>query len=117
MMALDGRAGAALVIGLGRYASADIPRLPFSPADADGVADLLADPEVCGFRRESVVVLKDEEARRDAIVSHIAGWLPREVAGAVGGFASARAERPAFSSPAPRRVLGCRGAVGRSGSE
>jgi serine/threonine protein kinase len=81
-MAAEPRRGIALVIGVGRYAHPDVPRLDHAVADADALADLLADPDVCGFPADQVKRLTDADAGRDAVVEHLSGWLPARSGGA-----------------------------------
>jgi serine/threonine protein kinase len=71
------RRALALVIGIGDYqCSEQIPRLHFAGRDAAALAELLKDPDVCGFPKEQVILLLDEEAGRDAVVSRLSKWLP-----------------------------------------
>jgi serine/threonine protein kinase len=71
------RAGVALVIGVGDYLRAErVERLPFATQDALALADILADPTLCAFPADQVVVLTDSEARRDEVVQRLSRWLP-----------------------------------------
>ena len=73
------RAGVALVIGVGDYLRAErVPRLPFATRDALALADSLADPALCAFPADQVVVLTDGEARRDEVVQRLSRWLPAQ---------------------------------------
>jgi serine/threonine protein kinase len=73
------RAGVALVIGVGDYLRADrVARLPFATQDAVALADSLADPALCAFPADQVVVLTDGEARRDEVVQRLSRWLPAQ---------------------------------------
>jgi serine/threonine protein kinase len=81
-MAADYRNGVALVIGVGDYLHPGIQRLEFAADDASAVAELLADPRVCGFPRERVQLLIDADAGRDAIVGRLSRWLPENGRGA-----------------------------------
>ncbi len=77
------RAGIALVVGIGDYQDAErISSLSFAAADAKAVADVLADPDVCRFPRENVLLLTDTQARRDEVVRRLSKWLPERAAGA-----------------------------------
>jgi serine/threonine protein kinase len=84
-MAPDGgtRAGVALLIGIGSYLHGErIPPLRFAPRDARSLARVFADPDVCGFPRDRVVLLTDRKARRDEVVHRLSGWLPAQARGA-----------------------------------
>jgi hypothetical protein len=73
----DCRAGVALVIGVGEYLRAEgIERLGFATQDAAALAGSLADPALCAFPPDQVVVLTDGEARRDEVVHRLSRWLP-----------------------------------------
>jgi serine/threonine protein kinase len=76
------RAGVALIVGVGKYQSDQLQRLPYAPQDAKAMARLLANPEVCGFPEEQVALLTDRKARRDSIVEHLSRWLPQRSRGA-----------------------------------
>jgi len=80
---VDIRAGAALLIGIGRYQHADrIAPLPFAVRDAEALAEHLVNPEIGRFAAESVVVLTTETARRDEVVRRLSRWLPEAARGA-----------------------------------
>jgi hypothetical protein len=84
-MATDGskRPAVAFVVGIGDYLHADrIPWLQFAANDAEAMAGLLVDPDVCHFPEEHVLLLTDAEARCDEIVSRLSKWLPERVHGA-----------------------------------
>src|SRR5687768_8962313 len=72
------RAGVALVVGIGRYLHDGIAPLDLAAVDARAVARLLADPDVCNFPPDNVVLLTDEEAARDALVGRLSAWLPEQ---------------------------------------
>jgi serine/threonine protein kinase len=77
------RAGVALLIGIDRYLHAEqIPSLRFASRDAQAMARVLADPDICGFPQENVVLLTGEEAARDAIVRQLSKELPAAAQGA-----------------------------------
>lgn len=77
------RAGAALLVGVGGYLHADrIQTLRFAVRDAEALGELLVDPEVCGFPADSVRVLTDADASRDALAHHLSKWLPAQARGA-----------------------------------
>jgi serine/threonine protein kinase len=67
------------VIGVGDYLRAErIARLPFATRDALALADSLADPTLCAFPADQVVVLTDGEAGRDELVQRLSRWLPAQ---------------------------------------
>jgi serine/threonine protein kinase len=71
------RAGVALVIGVGEYLRAErVEPLRFAARDAEALADTLADPELCAFPADQVVLLTDRDARRDEVVQRLSKWLP-----------------------------------------
>jgi serine/threonine protein kinase len=71
------RAGVALVIGVGQYLRAErVERLRFATRDAVALGGSLADPALCAFPSDQVVVLTDGEARRDEVVQRLSRWLP-----------------------------------------
>jgi serine/threonine protein kinase/uncharacterized caspase-like protein len=73
----NGRAGVALVIGVGEYLHAErVEPLRFATRDAEALAEALADPGQCAFPREQVVVLTNRAAHRDEVVHRLSRWLP-----------------------------------------
>jgi uncharacterized caspase-like protein len=75
----SGRAGVALVIGVGEYLRAQrVEPLRFATHDAVALADALADPNLCAFPRDQVVLLTNGEARRDEVVQRLSRWLPEK---------------------------------------
>jgi serine/threonine protein kinase len=83
-MAADDRMrnGVALVIGVGKYPHPGIRTLDFAAHDAEAVAETLTDPEVCGFPADTVELLLDDRADRDAVVQRLSRWLPERARGA-----------------------------------
>jgi serine/threonine protein kinase len=75
------RAGVALIVGVGKYRSSQLQRLPYAARDARALARVLADPDVCGLPAEQVALLTDGDARRDRIVQHLSKWLPERSRG------------------------------------
>jgi serine/threonine protein kinase len=76
------RAGVALVIGVGQYLRAEqVESLRFATRDAVALAEALADPDLCAFPREQVLLLADGDARRDEIVHRLSRWLPERARG------------------------------------
>src|SRR5262249_31689034 len=55
----------AVVIGVGRYASPEVPALRYSVADAEAVYDLLIDRG--GFKKENVLLLTDKTERKPTL--------------------------------------------------
>src|SRR5262245_28282675 len=79
----DGRVGVALVVGVGDYLRAErVEPLRFATRDAAALAAALADPDLCAFPREQVVLLTDADARRDDLVHRLSHWLPERARGA-----------------------------------
>jgi serine/threonine protein kinase/uncharacterized caspase-like protein len=76
------RPGVALVIGVGEYRHGGMAPLRFAVADADALAELLTDPDVCAFPADHVALLTDADAHRDAIVYRLSEWLPQRARGA-----------------------------------
>jgi serine/threonine protein kinase len=76
------RAGIALVIGVGEYLRAErVEPLRFASRDAIALADALADPNLCCFARDQVVLLTNGDAQRDEIVQRLSRWLPQRARG------------------------------------
>jgi serine/threonine protein kinase len=76
------RAGVALLIGIDHYRHADqIPPLRFAAQDAEAMAAALADPDVCNFPPDQVLLLTGEDAQRDAVVRRLSKWLPEKAKG------------------------------------
>ena len=77
------RVGAALLIGIGDYVHADrVWPLEYAARDAEAMAAILIDGDLCGFPADRVKVLADADAHRDAIVHHLSKWLPKQAEGA-----------------------------------
>jgi serine/threonine protein kinase len=73
------RAGVALLIGINDYLRGEqIPALQFAVRDAEALADLLTDDEVCRFPPERVRLLAGPQAGRDELVRSLEDWLPRQ---------------------------------------
>jgi uncharacterized caspase-like protein len=60
--------GHALLIGVGDYQYASGLNVPMTTADAQGVADALRDPQLCGYPDAQVMLLSDAAATREAIL-------------------------------------------------
>jgi serine/threonine protein kinase len=83
MPATGNRAGSAVLIGIGEYLrSEQIWPLRYAARDAEALAGLLTDPEVCGFPAKNVKLLTDHAASRDAVAHHLSKWLPEAARGA-----------------------------------
>ncbi len=77
------RVGAALLIGIGDYVHADrVWPLEYAARDAQAMAAVLIDGDLCGFPADRVKVLADADAHRDAIAHHLSKWLPKQAEGA-----------------------------------
>jgi serine/threonine-protein kinase len=76
------RNAVALVAGIGAYRQAGIPTLRYAPRDARALARVLADPEVCAFPPERVVVLTNRQAGRTELARRLSRWLPQQGQGA-----------------------------------
>ncbi|HEV7765436.1 MAG TPA: caspase family protein [Thermoanaerobaculia bacterium] len=59
----------ALVVGIGRFQDASIPRLQYAAKDAKDVAAVLADPRYGNFDPANITLLTDEKATRAAILN------------------------------------------------
>src|SRR5262249_24409584 len=76
------RAGIALVIGVGEYLRAErVEPLRFAPRDAVALADALADPSLCAFPRDQVILLTNADAPRAEVVQRLSRWLPERARG------------------------------------
>jgi serine/threonine protein kinase/uncharacterized caspase-like protein len=77
------RHGAAVLIGIGSYLRAEqVWPLRYAARDAEAMAGILSDPEVCGFPAHKVKLLTDQSASRDAVAHHLSKWLPEQARGA-----------------------------------
>jgi serine/threonine-protein kinase len=76
------RAGVALVIGVGEYLRAErVEPLRFATHDAIALADALTDPDLCAFPHDQVILLTNNDARRDEVVQRLSRWLPERARG------------------------------------
>jgi len=66
----------ALVVGIGQFTDAQIPRLDYTTADANSFADALKDPNIGGFPAGNVHVLTDGEATTKNIKEEL-NWVAR----------------------------------------
>src|SRR5262245_27828984 len=83
MPAAGERAGAAVLIGIGDYLrSEQVWPLRYAARDAEALAGVLTDPEVCGFPARTVKLLTDQTASRDTVAHHLSRWLPDQARGA-----------------------------------
>jgi serine/threonine protein kinase len=70
------------VIGVGEYLRAErVESLRFATRDADALAKTLANPSLCAFPPDQVVLLTNKEAQRDEIVQRLSRWLPEQARG------------------------------------
>jgi serine/threonine protein kinase len=77
------RNGAAVLIGIGAYQHAEqVWPLRYAARDAEAMAGVLSDPEVCSFPARKVKLLTDQSASRDAVAHHLSKWLPEQARGA-----------------------------------
>lgn len=67
----------AVIIGINKYQDQKIPDLEFARADAEGVYQILTDPELGRISPENATLLMDEEATQRNIRSAIGTKLPR----------------------------------------
>ena len=67
----------AAVIGINKYEDSRIPDLTFARADAEGVYQVLIDPELGRFSPDNVTLLLDEEATQRNIRTEIGNALRR----------------------------------------
>lgn len=68
----------AVIIGIGDYQDDRIPDLQFTVNDAQGLYDVLLDPEIGGVSPEHIQLLLNENATDRAIKGAIGGWLSRQ---------------------------------------
>ena len=74
---------AAVLIGIGDYLHKEqVWPLRYAARDAEAMAGVLSDPEVCGFPAHKVKLLTDQAASRDAVAHHLSKWLPEQARGA-----------------------------------
>jgi serine/threonine protein kinase len=77
------RGGAAVLIGIGEYLHAEqVWPLRYAARDAEAMAGVLSDPELCGFPAHKVKLLTDQSASRDKVAHHLSKWLPEQARGA-----------------------------------
>src|SRR4051794_4678698 len=77
------RAGVGLLIGIGDYLHSDrVGPLRFATRDARVLAEVLVEPDVCGFPADRVVLMTGAEAGRDELVRRLSKWLPEASRGA-----------------------------------
>jgi len=67
----------AVIIGINEYQDEKIPDLQFARADAEGVHQILTDPELGRIPPENVILLLDENATQQNIRSAIGDEIPR----------------------------------------
>jgi len=67
----------AVVIGIGKYRDDKIPKLKYTTVDAEGIYNILTDPQYGNFPRDQVKLLIDEKATYYNIKSAIGTWLKR----------------------------------------
>jgi serine/threonine protein kinase len=76
-------AGAALLVGIGAYRHADkVAALRYAACDAEALAEVLTDRDVCGLPSDRVVLLTDGNACREDVVHRLSKWLPESARGA-----------------------------------
>lgn len=61
--------GYALIIGVGSYRLTPARNVPATAGDAEAVAQVLRDPQRCGYPTEQVTVLTQEHATTDAVLA------------------------------------------------
>jgi len=67
----------AVIIGINEYQDQKIPNLTFARADAEGVYQILTDPELGRIPPDNVILLLDEEATQRNICSAIGTKIPK----------------------------------------
>src|SRR3954447_22848562 len=76
------RAGAAVLIGIGDYLHQEqVWPLRYAARDAEAMAAILRDSEVCGFPAHKIKLLTDQSASRETVASHLSKWLPEQAHG------------------------------------
>lgn len=68
----------AVIIGIGDYQDERIPDLRFTVNDAQGLYDLLTDPEIGGVVPDHVKLLLNQDATYQNIKREIGSWLSRQ---------------------------------------
>ncbi|MCP4400174.1 MAG: hypothetical protein GY801_23060, partial [bacterium] len=68
----------AVIIGVGDYQDEKIPDLRFTVNDAQGMYDVLTDPQFGGVSEENIQLLLDEDATVQNIKKAIGVWLKRK---------------------------------------
>jgi serine/threonine protein kinase len=77
------RGGAAVLIGIGEYLhTQQVWPLCYAARDAEAMAGVLSDPELCSFPAHKVKLLTDQSASRDTVAHHLSKWLPEQARGA-----------------------------------
>ncbi|MGH7596913.1 MAG: caspase family protein [bacterium] len=69
----------AVIIGINEYQDQKIPNLTFARADAEGVYQILTDPELGRIPPDNVILLLDQEATQRNIRSAIGTKIPKRV--------------------------------------
>jgi hypothetical protein len=67
----------AVIIGIDKYQDQKIPKLTFARADAEGVYQILTDPELGRIPPDNVILLLDEDATQRNIRSAIGTKIPK----------------------------------------
>jgi uncharacterized caspase-like protein len=67
----------ALIVGIGRFSDASVPRLNYTTADASSFAAELTDPAIGRFPPDHVHVLTDEQATTKRIKENL-NWIARQ---------------------------------------
>jgi len=67
----------AVIIGIDKYQDQKIPNLTFARADAEGVYEILTDPELGRIPPDNVILLLNEEATQRNIRSAIGTKIPK----------------------------------------
>jgi uncharacterized caspase-like protein len=76
------RNGAAVLIGIGEYLHKEqVWPLHYAARDAEAMAGVLFDPDVCGFPAQKVKLLTDQSASRDVVTHQLSKWLPDQARG------------------------------------
>jgi hypothetical protein len=76
--ALRSRDVYAVIIGIGNYQDPSIPPLHFTVNDAQGVYDLLTDPNYGGIAKDHITLLLDQDATASKIKRAIGKWLSQQ---------------------------------------
>ncbi len=68
----------AVIIGIGNYQDPQIPDLDYTVNDAQGLYDILTDPDYGGIPKDQIALLLNEQATYSKIKAALGKWLPQQ---------------------------------------